>query len=113
MMRLNNLLFSALLLLFGGCSTSENKKLKGGSWVGTLSLNDSTDLVFEFKVVPTGDTIKIINAEETITVDEISINKDSVRIKMPVFDSEFNCAMQGDSLTRNWVNHARRDKNII
>ena len=115
------ILFSLFILLLNSCG--EDKKissslLKTGTWRGILTLNDSTGLIlpFNFDLAFANDTTKIIihNAEENITVEEISFSNDSVFIRMPVFDSEFRCKMIGDTLlTGNWINHSRTEQNVI
>lgn len=86
-----------------------------GSWRGLLKLNDTTDLPFNFEVKYDQElyTVVFFNAEERITTNEISIKGDSVFIKMPVFDSEFKCKSNGSTLKGVWINHARKEKNIL
>jgi peroxiredoxin len=90
-------------------------QLTAGYWQGVLLLNDSTDLRFRFEVkYDLGIySVDFINAEERISTNEIAVRNDSVFIKMPVFDSEFRCKKSGDKLTGVWINHTRKDKNII
>ena len=109
-----HLYFSFFLFLLISISAL-GKDLKSGSWCGVLQLNDSTDLPFNFEVKNHSGKISldIINAEERIPVDEISFLKDSIFIRMPVYDSEFRCMNFGDSLKGVWINHARKDKNIL
>ncbi|MFL5752885.1 MAG: TlpA disulfide reductase family protein [Bacteroidia bacterium] len=94
-----------------------NAALKVGVWRGVLLLNEkeNIELPFNFDVaVISGKTsITIRNAKEKIKIDEIIFKKDSVNFKMPVFDSEFRTKNYGDSLVGVWINHARKDKNII
>lgn len=93
-------------------NTFGKNELKEGMWRGVLKLNDSTDLPFNFEVK--GKTMQIINADERIVADEITLTNDSVFIRMPFFDSEFKCKLTGDSLlTGIWINYARKSKNII
>lgn len=96
---------------------SQNK-LKPGIWRGALILNEKqSDLVlpFNFYVRYTGEflSIDIINAEEKITVTEITVAGDSVNFKMPVFDSEFRTVLKRDTLFGLWINHAKKEKNKI
>ncbi|HEY1039752.1 MAG TPA: TlpA disulfide reductase family protein [Bacteroidia bacterium] len=90
---------------------------KKGIWQGKLVLNEQENIVlpfnFETKVLGKRQLIFIHNAEERIKVDEVTIKKDSVNFKMPVFDSEFKTKNYGDSLVGVWINHSRKDKNII
>ncbi len=106
--------FLVSLLLFANVVAQENN-LRVGFWQGTLQLNDSTKLPFTFEMKHNLGiyAIDFINASERISTNEISIQKDSVFIKMPVFDSEFRCKKSNDNLTGVWINHARKTKNII
>lgn len=87
-----------------------------GIWRGVLQLNDSTQLPFNFELKSNSDypfVIEIINGQEKIEVTDISVKGDSIVFKMPVFDSEFRCKNFTDSLKGVWINHARKNKNII
>ncbi len=101
-------------LLFFNYSIAQNK-LRIGTWRGVLTLNDSTELPFNFEVKYDLDIYSVVfsNAEEKITANEIAIQGDSVFIRMPVFDSEFKLKSYGDSLKGVWINHNRKDKNIL
>ncbi len=85
--------------------------LEKGPWRFTLHLNDTTELPFNAEV--TGKTMDIINAGERIVVDEINYSGDSVFIRMPVFDSEFRGKFSGTEITGLYLNHARKNKNVI
>lgn len=117
---INNNLFkavkkAAIFLLLLASNGFAQKELKTGIWSAELQLNDSTVLPFRFEVKNSNErlTFEIINAEERIQVDEILLKQDSVLIKMPWFDSEFRCKHLGDTLKGVWINHSRKDKNII
>ncbi len=107
------LLILALIISVNGISQS----LKKGVWQGKLTLNEKEKIVlpfnFETKLVGKKSVLFIWNAEERIKVDEVTVKKDSVNFKMPIFDSEFRCKNYGDSLVGVWINHARKDQNII
>lgn len=110
---------AVIVSFFLSCGNERKKSpLKEGGWKGVLTLDDSTGLVlpFRFDLSFQNDSaqITIHNAEEKITVNEISFAGDSVFIRMPVFDSEFRCKLSGDTMfAGNWINHSRKDKNII
>jgi thiol-disulfide isomerase/thioredoxin len=93
------------------------KKLKEGTYRGILILNEEENiqLPFNFDVVykKKKPTIIIRNADEKIRVDEIMIKGDSVKFKMPVFDTEFKCVMKGNDLEGIFINHYRKEKNIL
>jgi thiol-disulfide isomerase/thioredoxin len=103
-----------LLLLFS--FTGFGAKLKPGIYRGVLVLDtvNKIELPFIFEVTK-GKKPKIIikNAQEKIMVDEISIKGDSVNFKMPVFDTEFRTRLVGKNLQGVWINHYRKEKNII
>ncbi len=99
------------------CLLNSIASIKPGTWRGALLLNEkeSIELPFNFDVKQEGNkTIIVIrNAEEKITIQEISRNDDSLNFLMPVFDSEFRTRNYGDSLVRVWINHARKEQNVI
>lgn len=94
-----------------------SQSLKRGVWRGVLLLRpeESIELPFNFDVKQKGKSwvIEIRNADERIVVDEVTLKKDSVIFKMPVFDSEFRTKNYGDSLVGVWINHARTSQNVI
>jgi len=106
-----------ILLLISSSKQGKAQSLKQGIWQGILTLNakEKIELPFNFetKLQQKKNVIVIWNAEERIVVDELQLKRDSVNFKMPVFDSEFKTKNYGDSLVGVWINHARKDKNII
>src|ERR1700741_5258114 len=61
------------------------KNLNEGTWRGTLQLNDSTELPFNFEVKVDLEiyTITFINGDERIPTNEIALHGDSAFIRMP------------------------------
>ena len=119
-MQRQNIIFKSgitlvISLLFFASAVAQDKPFKTGLWQGYLQLNDSTSLLFDFEVkYDLGIyTVDFINASERISTNEIAIQKDSVFIKMPVFDSEFKCKISDGALKGVWINHGRKDKNVI
>jgi thiol-disulfide isomerase/thioredoxin len=96
---------------------SNAARLKEGTYRGVLILSeiDNTELPFNFDVVykKKKPTIIIRNGDERIIADEIKIENDSVFIKMPVFDTEFRCVLKDNDLEGVWINHYRKEKNIL
>jgi thiol-disulfide isomerase/thioredoxin len=92
-------------------------KLKAGTYRATLRLNEESniELPFNFEVIYKSKKPNIIirNGDERITVDEIIISADSVKFKMPVFDTEFKCVQKGNNLEGVWINHYRKEKNVL
>lgn len=92
--------------------------LKKGTWRGVLTLSEKKNeiiLPFNFEVtyLKNKPIITIRNAEEKINVNDIAFNKDSVSIKMPLFDSEFKTVLKNDTLSGVWINHNKKEKNIL
>ncbi len=80
-----------LLVVLSICALScENvtHSLKTGVWRSSLIVQEGQELPFNFEVEEDG-TLTIFNAEERITVDEISITGDSINIQTPVFEGFF------------------------
>ncbi len=104
-------------LLFFVNVTAQKNIIMGGLWKGNLHLNDTITLPFFFEIKKEKNKfwIEIINSDERIKVEEITIQKDSVFIKMPVFDSEFRCKYVEEdvSMTGIWINNSRKNKNKI
>lgn len=79
-----------LILLLIGCGQSHNGEgISEGIWLAELSLTDGKVLPFNFKLYKSNVgkyQMDILNAQETIVVDEIEFYGDSIRINAPVFD---------------------------
>ncbi|MEN1783729.1 MAG: TlpA disulfide reductase family protein [Bacteroidota bacterium] len=78
-----------LVVLWSSCSETPKKTLQDGLWRAELEVQEDEKLPFKFALRTLGEGIyqmEVYNAEETITVDEISLQKDSIYIKMPVFE---------------------------
>lgn len=92
-------------------------KLKPGTYRGVLILDsiNNIELPFNFDVYSRGKkTVFIIrNGEENILVTDIKQKGDSVNFKMPVFDTEFRTKLINGNLEGVWINHYRKEKNII
>jgi thiol-disulfide isomerase/thioredoxin len=97
-----------LFCLLPVCSLCQ---IRPGMWHGEFQLNDSVALPVHFEVA--GKKWDFINAQERISVTEISQRGDSVFVQMPLFDSEIRCRLKGDSLQGNFINHARTNLNMI
>lgn len=70
----------------------------------------SNGLPFLFDLEHTGTALRMFihNGDEQITVDEITLNGDSMHIRMPLYDSEFRCRLVNDStMVGQWHNYLR------
>ena len=72
--------------------------LQTGFWRATLEVQDQKELPFIFEVKENG-TLIIQNAEERITVDEIEIEGNRIRIQTPVFEGYFEGVISSDNNT--------------
>jgi thiol-disulfide isomerase/thioredoxin len=111
-----------LLLIFFFCQILDSSAQKGlvarvGTWQGELLLNGTTRLPFYFEVNRSKGktTLEIRNGEEHILIEDITESSDSIRFRMPQFDSEFLCEVKenGKALDGVWINHSRKDNNEI
>lgn len=85
-----------------------------GIWLGTLSLPDA-NLPFTFELKTNGNNIQLVirNGAERITCDEVTLQGDSLFVKLPVFDSEFRLAVKDSSMQGVWINHGRKGTPVI
>ncbi|NNL02875.1 MAG: TlpA family protein disulfide reductase, partial [Eudoraea sp.] len=97
--------FSLLLLTLFSCLNPENEELKEGRWSAQLEVMDKELLPFNFdlKKEHSGYVINIYNAEETIHVDEIDINNDSIKIKMPAFEGYISGTFSDSAIKGDFI----------
>ena len=81
-----------------GCK-SKPAELKIGNWRGVITLQNH-QLPFNFEVTKDSGEYKVFlkNAEEKLLQDEISIEGDSVKITMLIFDIELRAKINGGQL---------------
>jgi thiol-disulfide isomerase/thioredoxin len=105
------------IILLLGSKIMISKNIKEGIYRGVLLLDEKNNIElpfnFEFKFQNEKPVIIIHNADERITIDEISIKGDSLNFKMPVFDTEFKTKIVKNGLQGIWINHYRKEKNTI
>lgn len=78
-----------LFTLFNSCKDSNAIVLEEGIWLAQLEVGDHQLLPFNFNLKNTAsgaNTIELYNADETIFIDEIKVMKDSVVVRLPVFE---------------------------
>ncbi len=87
-MRKTAVLILLVITIFSSCKKekpSDMVEFKSGPWKATLEVRDNKKLPFLMEVME-DHSLRIFNAEETINVDEVTVNKDSIVIKLPVFE---------------------------
>ncbi len=110
-----------LLVLLCGCTSSETPKtppaepLRVGAWRMELDVRTEKDngpvlLPFLFDLSKDSGAWHMVvrNGSEHIAVDDIELHHDSLRVRMPLFDSEFIGRVEGDSVVRGqWHNYLK------
>lgn len=104
-----------LLLLLAACGHAQPapKPLEpaAGPWHMDLDLDSTTGtlaLPFQFDMLHDNGSWSMVvhNQDEAIKVDSIVVKGDSIRIRMPFFDSEFRGRITADSAFSGvWINH--------
>ena len=97
--------FSLMLLTLMSCDEKKNEQLREGRWLARLELMDKEILPFNFDLIKeeSGYTINIYNAGETIHVDEIDIDNDSIKIKMPAFEGYISGTFSDSSINGEFI----------
>ncbi len=80
-----------------------------GFWLGILHV-PGTDIPFQFEFsIHAGQPLMILkNGDEKIICDEISLHGDSLLIRLPLYDSEFRCKVETETLSGVWINRGRK-----
>jgi thiol-disulfide isomerase/thioredoxin len=94
-------------LIFSGCSPTPVPEFKTGIWRGVIDLHGQ-EMPFTFRVADDsagGKDVYLRNNKEEILLDEITFKKNSVRIKLHVFDAELQASIDGDSLNGFFILH--------
>lgn len=92
-------------LLFA-VSANAQTALKKGNWRASITRADGKNIIFNLDVQQQkGKTVfYIVNGQERMLADDVTIVKDSVFIDMPVFESSFKLkAVTKDSLSGQWI----------
>ncbi|MEP0481002.1 MAG: TlpA family protein disulfide reductase, partial [Nonlabens sp.] len=98
---MKKLLFLSLVILFSSCKEESSQavalSLAPGNWRLTFDLGNEKALPVQLKVNK-DQTLTMYNADEEITVTEITIEGDSIFIKPPVFEGYFKGKFQSNEL---------------
>lgn len=97
--------FLSILMTFTlFCNAQFN--LQSGKWKGTLQRQDGHHIPFELAIEKQGKkpVFYIVNDAERMKTEDIVASKDSILIKMPVFESYFKVKIiNKDSLNGVWI----------
>ena len=105
-------LFMVVFLGVISCSR-EPAEVREGKWRAVVKTETGTEIPFNFEIKDSAGTrhLDILNGRERLRVDEISINSDSVNIRMPLFNSEIKAVLnKNGNLYGKFIRHlADRD----
>ncbi|MGV3707055.1 MAG: TlpA disulfide reductase family protein [Arcticibacter sp.] len=99
-------LLSFLTLTIVSCGTKSHD-LSTGTWRATIKNESGTEVPFNFEVTDSAGVrrLYILNASDRLLVDDIAVNRDSVTIKLPLFDSEIKAGFTADGFSGKWIKH--------
>jgi thiol-disulfide isomerase/thioredoxin len=103
----------ALALFLAACSTKDPREPitpRTGPWLVELQLGDGHALPFNAELLhdSSGWSMVLHNGTERIDVSDVTLQGDTLHIRMPLFDSEFIGTFGSDStLAGNWWNHLK------
>lgn len=99
---MKKLYYLVLVVLLGSCG--QPAELKPGLWRGVIELQGQ-QLPFNFEVVKEASGYKVYlkNAEEKLLQDEVTVEDDSVKITMLVFDIDLKAKINGDQLQGYYI----------
>jgi thiol-disulfide isomerase/thioredoxin len=106
-----------LASLFFACSSNEKAKEKTlltGLWRATLSIQDQ-EVPFHLEIEKdssAGFDIFILNAQERLLLDEVSIEDDSIFIPLHIFDATIRAKISDHTLTGEFVKHYEKDYKV-
>lgn len=91
-------------------SCDQKHELKEGAWRGVVNVQGQ-DLPMNFEVAKNNGTyeVTVINNNERIVLDEISIVDDSVIMLMHIFDTEIHAKINKTTLTGYYIKNYEKD----
>src|SRR5687767_13212444 len=102
-----------LLITLAACKseTENTRRLKTGIWRAVVEIQDQ-ELPFNFEVTSDdqgGYDIYLLNADDRLLLDEVTITEDSVDIALHIFDANIKAKFFGDSLRGVFVKNFAED----
>jgi thiol-disulfide isomerase/thioredoxin len=99
-MKYSLLIFSVLFLF--SCQKNTQKTLQKGTYRAVLKVQDNQELPFIFEV-KNDSLLHIFNADEIISVDEITYQNDSVKIQTPFFEGYIIAKIEDNRLKGSFI----------
>ena len=96
-----------LLIHFTTIVFAQKINISSGKWRGSLIRKDeiSIPFVFDIETKQSGVIMSIINAEDTLRVNNFKLIGDSVLITLPFFDAEFMVKVSATKMQGRWTRH--------
>ena len=97
------------------CTAGFSQKTKTSYWQAAIHRPDGNDIIFNFKLEEKNKKtiLYIINDAEKIKVDNILFTKDSVFIKMPVFESSFKAKIANGEWNGEWTKGTAANDQVL
>ncbi len=113
MERIKILITILIISTIFSCKEGKPIELKQGFWRAEINMQQQK-LPFVFEVLKENGTYKanLINAKETIPLDEVSIVGDSVFITLHIFDIDLRAKIKGDTLSGLYIKNYKEDYRI-
>lgn len=96
-----------LFIHFTSVVFGQKINISSGKWRGSLIRKDeiSIPFVFDIETKQSGVIMSIINAEDTLRVNNFRLIGDSVLITLPFFDAEFMVKVSATKMQGRWTRH--------
>lgn len=110
------LIAGVFFIALGACKPEAETAnvLKTGIWRAVIEIQDQ-ELPFNFEVIRDqqgGYDIYLINADERLLLDEVSIREDSISIALHIFDADIKAQISGDSLKGRFIKNYEKDYSL-
>ena len=96
-----------LFIHFTSVVFGQKINISSGKWRGSLIRKDeiSIPFVFDIETKHSGIVMSILNAEDTLRVNNFRLIGDSVLITLPFFDAEFMVKVSATKMQGRWTRH--------
>lgn len=112
--QMNRLIIGGLLFVALAACKNETERanlLKTGAWRAVLEIQGQK-LPFNFEVTRDekgGYDAYLLNADERLLLDEVSVSEDSIDMRLHIFDANLKAKIWGDSMTGVFVKNFEKD----
>lgn len=98
------------LLTLCGCSTELIESSIVGSWLFKLQINNEV-IPFEAEIIEENGKLQFYatNGEERIRAEEFELQKDSVLIRLPIFNTALKGTLKDQSIRGNFYDYTRKE----